>query len=232
MRPQIAGGTAAVLTRSLRGSVFGLLPLAGFYLAYRFGTVMWAVAVGGILTLAIVPMERKATGSMRWCWIGIGGVAVGGILALVTNDPRLFFLRAVIGDAAFGIAMLGSLVIRRPLIATFASWVVNIPEEYKSTRAYKRSFAVLTLVWGVVNVARAAGRGYMLAAGTLEQLVLVQILTSWPVFVVLVAFSVWYPRRLARRHVADIGGDESMINQLLLGAEETYEVELAVGAEE
>jgi hypothetical protein len=72
----------------------------------------------------------------------------------------------------------------------------------------------------------------MLAAGTLEQFVLIQILTSWPVFAVLVGFSVWYPRRLARRHVADIGGDESMINQLLLGIEETYEVELAVGAEE
>jgi intracellular septation protein A len=218
--------------KSLRGSMFGLLPLAGFYLAYRFGTVMWAVAVGAILTLAIVPVERKATGSMRWCWIGLAGVAVGGILALVTNDPKLFFLRAVIGDAVFGLAMLGSLVIGKPLIATFASWVVNIPEEYKVTKAYRRSFTVLTLVWGIVNVARAAGRGYMLAAGTLEQFVLIQILTSWPVFAVLVAFSVWYPRRLARRHVADIGGDESMINQLLLGIEETYKLELAVGAEE
>lgn len=221
-----------VLSRSLRGSIYGLLPLTGFYLGYRFLGVGWAVAIGGMLTLALVPFEKQATGSMRWSWIGIGGVVIGGIMALVTHDPKLFFLRAVIGDAVFGLAMIGSLVVGKPLIAVFASWVVTIPEEYKCTDAYKRSFWVLTFVWGVVNLARAAGRGYMLAAGTLEQFVLIQVLTSWPVFAVLVAFSVWYPRRLARRHVESIGGDEAMINQLLLGIEEAFEVKLAVGAEE
>ena len=84
---------------------------------------------------------------------------------------------------------------------------MTIPEEYKSTSAYKRSFAVLTLVWGVVNLMRAGGRGWMITHGSLEQLMVVNLATGWPVFAALVAFSVWYPRRLAQGFVESIGGD-------------------------
>jgi len=213
--------------------VFGFIPLIGFYIGQKTGGVVWAVAIGCALTLAVFPFERKITGSMRWSWVGLVGVAVSAVLALVTHDPKLFFLRAVIGDAVWGLAMLGSLVIGRPLIAVFASWVVNIPQAYKDTPAYKRSFWLLTFVWGIVNVARAAGRGYYVAEGTLDQVLVMQMLTGWPVFAALVGFSVWYPRRLAHRYVASIGGDVAMVDEILLGAlEEGHNVELISGAEE
>jgi hypothetical protein len=48
-----------------------------------------------------------------------------------------------------------------------------------------------------------------------------------------VAFSVWYPRRMAHQYVVSIGGDTAMVDQILLGAvEETYDLELLAGAEE
>lgn len=226
-------GLSAVLYRSLKGAAFGFVPLLGFYLGQKLGGVVWAVAVGCALTLVVFPFERRVTGSMRWSWIGLVGVAVSAILALITNDPKLFFIRAVIGDAIWGFAMLGSLAIGRPLIGVLASWVVTIPETYKDTTAYKRSFGILTLVWGVVNLARAGGRGYLMVDGTLDQVMVGQILTGWPVFAGLVAFSVWYPRRLARQYVLSIGGDAAMVDEILLGAvEEVHKVELLSGAEE
>lgn len=207
--------------------------MMGFYIAQKMGGVGWGVAVGAVLSVAVIPLELRTTGRMRWCWIGIAGVVFSGAMALMTDNPKLFFLRSVLGDTAFGLAMIGSLVIGRPLIATFASWAVSIPEAYRKTTAYRRSFAVLTLVWGVVNLMRAGGRGWMMTHGSLEQLMVVNLATGWPVFAALVAFSVWYPRRLATAHVADIGGDPSMVNDLLLGGvEETFDLELLTGAEE
>lgn len=226
-------GVSAVLVRSLKGACYGLVPLVGFYIGQKLGGVVWAVAVGCALTLAVFPFEKRATGSMRWSWIGLVGVAVSAILALITKDPKLFFLRAVIGDAVWGLAMLGSLAIGKPLIATFASWVVNIPQEYKDTASYRRTFGLLTLVWGLVNVARAAGRGYYMVEGTLDQVLVMQLLTGWPVFAGLVAFSVWYPRQMARQFVTSIGGDAAMVDTILLGGVlEAHNVELISGAEE
>lgn len=228
-----SGGIRAVLVRSLKGAIYGFIPLIGFYIGQKMGGVGWAVAVGGVLSLAVIPLELRTTGQMRWCWIGIAGVVFSGALALLTENPKLFFLRSVLGDAAFGVAMVGSLAIGRPLIATFASWAVTIPDEYKSTAAYKRSFAVLTLVWGIVNLMRAGGRGWMLTHGSLEQLMVVNLATGWPVFAALVGFSVWYPRRLAQGFVDSIGGDSGLADRILLGAvEETYDLELMAGAEE
>ena len=232
-QPQGSGGNKAVLIRSLKGAVYGFIPLIGFYIGQKTGGVVWAVAAGGVLSVLVIPLELRSTGQMRWCWIGLLGVAFSGGMALLTQDPKLFFLRSVLGDAAFGIAMIGSLVIGRPLIATFASWAVKIPDQYKNTVAYKRSFAILTLVWGIVNLARAGGRGWMMTHGSLEQLMIVNLATGWPVFVALVGFSVWYPRRLARAHVEAFGHDPEMADRILLGAvEETFDLELMAGAEE
>ncbi|MGH2758009.1 MAG: VC0807 family protein [Actinomycetota bacterium] len=226
-------GLSAVLFRSLKGAAFGFVPLLGFYLGQKLGGVVWAVAVGCVLTMIVFPFERRVTGSMRWSWIGLAGVAVSAALALITSDPKLFFIRAVIGDAVWGVAMLGSLAVGRPLIGVLASWVVNIPQTYKDTSAYKRSFGILTLVWGIVNLARAGGRGYLIVDGTLDQVVVGQMLTGWPVFAGLVAFSVWYPRRLARQYVLSIGGDAAMVDEILLGGVlEAHNVELITGAEE
>ncbi len=207
--------------------------MLGFYTGQRFSSIGWAVAIGLALSVAVVPLERQVTGTMKWCWIGLVGVTFSGTLALLTHDPRLFFLRSVIADAGFGLAMLGSILVRKPLIGLFASWVVTMPDDYKSTKEYKRTFDVLTFVWGVVNVMRAAGRGYLMANGSLEQLMIVNLATGWPVFAALVAFSVWYPKRQARRFVESIGGDPAMADQILLGGvEEAFDLELLVGAEE
>jgi hypothetical protein len=92
---------------------------------------------------------------------------------------------------------------------------------------------VVTLVWGVVNLMRAGGRAYVMMKATLGGVMVINLLTGWPVFAGLVLFSVWYPRRLAKRYVKSIGGEAHMVNELLLGAvEETFDVELLVGAEE
>jgi len=227
------GGTTAVLARSLKGALYGFIPLTAFYIAQRAGGIRWAVGLGIALSLAVIPLELRQTGHMRWCWVGVVGVVAGGVLALVTHNPRLFFARSVAGDAILGSAMLVSLVMRKPLVGMFASWSVKISPAYKETAAYKRSFWLVTLVWGVVNLARAGGRAYMIVKGTLGGVMLVNVLTGWPVFAALVAFSVWYPRRLARQYVTSIGGHEGMVDELLLGAvEEAYDIELLVGAEE
>jgi hypothetical protein len=219
--------------RSLKGALYGFVPLTAFYFAQRALGLHWAVGIGIGLSVAIIPLELRFTGAMRWCWVGVAGVVGGGVLALVTHNPRLFFARSVAGDAIFGIAMLGSLVIGKPLVAMFASWSVRTDEGYKETDEYKRSFWVVTLVWGIVNLMRAGGRAYVMMKATLGGVMLINLLTGWPVFAGLVLFSVWYPRRLAHRYVASIGGGKHMVNELLLGGvEETFDVELLVGAEE
>lgn len=204
-----------LLARSLRGAGLGLIPLVVFYVAYRIGGTQPAVVAGVIATLAVFPLERRMTGANRWAWIGLAGVALGAALAVATDDPKLFFLRVVIGDAVWGIAMLGSLVVRRPLIGVFASWVVPIPDEYKVTSAYRRSFGLVTFVWGSVTLVRGGVRAWLLATGTLEGFIGVQLLTGWPVFAVLLIFAVWYPRRVARRYLADQGLDPSEVDAVL-----------------
>lgn len=210
-------GASRHIVRSLRGALVGLLPTIGFYVAYRLGGNGWAVPIGVALTAAVFPLERKITGRARFAWIGLGTVVLGAALALATRNPKLFFLRAVLGDVGWGVVMLGSLVVGRPILGTFARWVVPIPDAYVQTPAYRRSFGLVTFVWGSVTLARAGIRGYLVAKGSMDRFVAVQMLSGPPVFGVLLAFAVWYPRRVARRFLASLGAPPEVVDRVMRG---------------
>ena len=207
----------AQAVRSIRAAFAGLLPAAGFYFAYRRLGSSWAVAIGIVLTLAVFPVERRMTGRNRWAWLGLVGVAGGAALALVTRNPKLFFLRAVIGDVGWGVVMLGSVAIRRPLIGVFARWVVAIPESYVRTREYLRSFGLVTFVWGAVTLARAGLRGYLIARGSVDRFVAVQVATGPPVFACLLGLAIWYPRRVARDYALSQGIPPEVVERVMRG---------------
>lgn len=100
-------------------------------------------------------------------WIGLiilvtltGAIAV----TLSTGDARLALLKAAPGAALFGVACLASLGLRRPLMffvarqftagddpAKLAAW-----NERLGSAGFRRGMRVLTLVWGLAFLAKAA----------------------------------------------------------------------------
>jgi hypothetical protein len=127
----------------------------------------------------------------------LAGIAVGTILGLVSHSPRLLLVEGSVPTAIFGLACLGSLWARRPLMLSFALELSG-PDTAKGremTRlwqheGFRRVFRIITAVWGVGFLLEAALRvviiynastGTALASSKVTPFVFAAIFSAWTV---------------------------------------------------
>jgi len=146
------------------------LPLAGYYGLRAAGASEWlALVLGGALTLPWI-----AYGLIRQRRVDITAaftltlLAVGGLMSLITGDPRVLLVRDSWLGALLGLWVLGTLFTQRPFIMVTARAVVvaKIGEagakawegKWSDDADFRRHVRILTAVWGAVFLADAGVR--------------------------------------------------------------------------
>lgn len=147
-------------------------------------------------------------------YIGLVAVVVllGSVfLALVTRDIRFALLKPAIAAAAFGIACLATLGRRRPLMFFFARQLTVGDDPTKiaawntqldASRGFRRAMRVLTAVWGLALMLKAAAWTAVALWLPPSSAVIAGPLLGVGLFAVLIAWSIAYGRRGAARLVA------------------------------
>jgi hypothetical protein len=153
-------------------------PLAAYNVLRSAGMT----AVTALLLSGVFPALGVAIGAIRHRRLDVvgalvlAGIAAGTILGLVSHSARLLLAEGSAPTAIFGVACLGSLWARHPLMFSFAREFTG-PDTTKGremTRlwqyeGYRRIFRVITAVWGVAFLLEAALRVvivYHTSAGT------------------------------------------------------------------
>ncbi len=201
---QTAGNTAA------RGSRFRSIamvvifdvagPLAAYSLLRSAGlTAVTALVLSGVFPVAGVTIA--AIRNRRLDVVGalvLAGIVVGTVLGLVSHSARLLLIEGSVPTGVFGIACLGSLRARRPLIYSFALEFAG-PDTVKGREmtglwqryeGYRRVLRVITAVWGVGFLVEAALRvvivyhtstGTALASSKVTPFLFAGVLSAWTI---------------------------------------------------
>jgi hypothetical protein len=174
-------------------------PLATYSLLRSAGmTTVTALVLSGV-----VPALGVIAGIIRHHRLDVvgalvlAGIVVGTVLGLVTHSPRLVLMEGSVPTAVLGVAFLGSLCTRRPLMFSFALEFIgpDTPNGREMTglwqyEAYRRIFRLFTIVWGVGFLLEAAFRvviiygtstGTALASSKVTPFVWVAGLFAWTV---------------------------------------------------
>jgi hypothetical protein len=174
-------------------------PLATYSLLRSAGMT----TVAALVLSGVVPAFGVAAGIMRHHRLDVvgvlvlAGIVVGMVLGLVTHSPRLVLTEGSVPTAVLGVACLGSLCTRRPLMFGFALEFVgpDTPNGREMTRLwqyeeYRRVFRVITTVWGIGFLLEAAARvgivydtstGTALASSKVTPFAWVAVLSAWTV---------------------------------------------------
>lgn len=127
----------------------------------------------------------------------LAGIVVGTVLGLVSHSTRLLLVEGSVPAAVFGVACLGSLWRRHPLMFSFALEFTG-PDTAKGremTRlwhydGYRRVFRIITAVWGAAFLLEAALRvvivyntstGTALASSKIMPFLWGAVLSAWTV---------------------------------------------------
>jgi Protein of unknown function (DUF3159) len=217
-----AGEAASGVPAEGDGSTTGVLPTFSEQLAEQLGGVrgvlessipvavfiivnFWAlrpamiVSIASALLIAIVRLLHRQT--VRHAVNGLFGVAIGVAFAWKTGSAKDFYLPGIILSAVYGLAMIASVLVRRPLVG----WIWSLLIAGGSTRwrgrpPMVRLFSRLTLLWAGTYLVKVAIQTWLFGntgahdPGT--ALGIARLALGYPPYALLLAFTVWSVRRL------------------------------------
>jgi len=189
-------------------------PLAAYSLLRSAGlTAVTALLLSGVFPALGVTIT--AIRNRRLDVVGalvLTGILVGTVLGLAFHSARLLLIEGSAPTAVFGVACLGSLRARRPLMFSFALELAG-PDSAQGSemtrlwqQGYGRIFRIITAVWGVGFLVEAGLRvvivyntstGTALAISKVMPFVFAGVLSAWTL-----AYGAYLKRRGARAAAA------------------------------
>jgi hypothetical protein len=218
--PTAAKTAASVFVPSFpRGVVRNLLLdvalpwLAVQVLTHRFGVSdLSAVALAAVFPAVSVAGTALRRGRVELIGVMVLVVLLGGLAAaFATSDVRFALMRAVPGAVLIGLACLVSLTMRAPLMffvarqftagddpEKIAAWT----ERLEMSAGFRHAMRVLTLVWGLAFLAKAALWTAVALLLPTSAALLTGPAIGFGTFALLMAWTIAYARRGAARIAA------------------------------
>jgi intracellular septation protein A len=183
----------------------GLGPSLAFYVGYKAVGLAAGIGFAVVVAVAAYVRARRQGRTGLLPWITLTMVVVQGTIGLLADDARGFFAPQLVTSAVWGVAMIGSVMIGRPLVGMFAKELFPFPEEVRASDEFRRVNGIISLVFGVSILLRGALRYLQLRNGSIDGYVLVTLLTGFPITMITIAWGLWFSRRALGRAV-DTGG--------------------------
>ena len=177
------GTSAAKGGRILSITMIVVFDIAAPLVAYNVLRSAGLSAVTALLVSGVFPAVGVSIGAIRNRRLDVvgalvlAGIMVGTVLGVVTHSARLVLVEGSVPTAFFGVACLGSLWARHPLMFSVVREFTgpDTAKGHEMTRlwhdepAFRRDFRVITAVWGVAFLVEAALRVvivYSVSTGT------------------------------------------------------------------
>jgi hypothetical protein len=207
-----AGAPAANRNRLASLAQIAVFDIAGPLVAYSLLRSAGASAVTSLVLSAAFPafgVALTVARHRRPDVIGVlvlSGILVGTVLGLVSGNARLVLLEGSVPTAVFAVVCLGSLWSKRPLMFRFALEFTG-PDTPRGRdfgsrwqyAGFRRSFRVITAVWGLAYLAEAVARIVIVEATSTGTALGISKVMPYAVAAVLVAWMAVYGQRARRK---------------------------------
>lgn len=182
-----------------RGLVESSIPVVVFVLANLLGELRPAVIASVAVALLIAGLRLAQRRPVRHAVNGLFGVAIGAGIAWRTGDERDFYLPGILYGIGYGLVLLLSAAIRQPLVGWI--WSVLVAKgrsEWRDDPRLVRTFTHLTVLWGVVWLAKVGVQAALYVAHQDTALGVARLVLGYPPYVLLLLITVWTVRRVTR----------------------------------
>lgn len=196
------GGVKGVVEAAVPITLFVVLnPL----LPDRMGPLtglQWAIVISAASAFVIAAWRAIRKEPIRHALNGLFGIALGAYLAWRSDDARDFYLPGIIQGAIYGVLLIVSALARHPVIG----WIYAVvaqggKKEWRQNKPLVDVLSRVTILWGIVFIAKNAVRTWLYWANYEDALGYVTLFGGWPVTIALTAFTIW----AVRRHMRAVG---------------------------
>jgi len=189
----------------VRGMVESSIPVIAFVAANAAWALRPALIISMATALLIAGFRLSRSQSARHAMNGLVGIGIGALLAWRTGSPVDFYVPGILFSLGYAVAMIASVVVRRPLVGWIWSVVADKgTQRWREDAPLRRVFGWLTLVWAGIYLAKVAGNAWVYFADAFTEdqkaniLGVMRIALGFPPYALLLALTVWAVRRHLR----------------------------------
>jgi hypothetical protein len=172
----------------------GVLPLGAFYAGLRLSGLTAGMAAAAAAAIVVYVLERRVGRDGLLVRLSLAFLVVQTLIGAVSDSATAYLALPVLSTAVWGLAFLGSAVIRRPLAGALACAWYPFPPEFRQSALFRRVYGIESVVWGLYLLARSALRLIVLLYVGVGGYLIVA-LTGTPLTIALLVWSIWYAIR-------------------------------------
>jgi hypothetical protein len=189
----------------VRGVIESGVPVVVFVIANILGPLKLAIVISVLSAVAIAIFRLARRQTVRNAVNGLFGIAIGAIIAWKTGSTKDFYLPGIIVSGVYGLAMLFSVPLRRPLVGwVWSLLVAGGSMRWREQPAMVRLFSRLTVLWAVTYLVKVGIQAALFQATSATDpgtaLGIARLLLGYPPYAALLAFTAWSVRRLTQAH--------------------------------
>lgn len=162
-------------------SLQSAVPVLLFVAVNRFAGLRWAVVVATIWSLKLVA-DRRRRGLPLGVFMPIvtGAVLLRGAIGAITGSETLYFGLGIATKYLVAAVLIASAVIRRPLAARAAPFLLDLEPHMVSHRTFRPTMALVTVVAGLYYTLSATLDIWLFRRSSVEGFVVLRFLANWP----------------------------------------------------
>jgi hypothetical protein len=183
----------------VRGIIDSGLPTTAFVIAITVGSLRIAIIAAVSTGLALLLFRVVRREPLEQTVSGLIGVAFAAFIATRLHRGSGFFLPGLIFNIVYAVAVVISVVVRRPFIGYVAAIADPRLASWRTNPVLRRAAALASLLWAAIFVARVAVQGPLYLANRTGWLGTARLAMGWPLWAVAGAGSIWLMRRAATR---------------------------------
>jgi len=178
---QVVRAQLAVALGGFRGSLETALPTVAFTIAYIVSQSLRPSLVIGIALAAVLVLIRAVQRSpMRYVLNSLFGILIAGVFAARSGHAKDAFLPGIITNAAYGAAMILSIVTRWPVVGFVVGTATGDPTGWREDPAMVKLCSKLTWLLVLPCVLRVVIEYPMYQADAIGALGTAKVILGWP----------------------------------------------------
>ncbi len=202
----------------ISGLIYSSVPVLVFVLLNSlFGLTVgiWG-ALGSAALITVVRVVRKEP--LQPAISGFFGVGIAAFIAYRTGSAKGFFLFGIWASLVYGSVVLGSVLVRRPLVGVIWSFLNGHGMAWRSDRKAVFAYNVATLTWVAVFGARFVVQRWLYDEDQTGWLAFARLAMGYPLTAIALVVTVWAVTRAGHRVkklAADVEAEEREIEERL-----------------
>ena len=174
---------------SLLDSLFSPFLFLVINSAFGFQPALWAsLGIGVVITVLRLLRRQKAVYALG----GLGAALLAIALCYLLKSAQAFFLPTIINGGLVTLALLTSIIIKRPAEAFTSALTRRWPLDWYWYTSVRPAYSEVTAIWVVYSTLKLAVQVFLYKQGNVDGLALFNLIGGWPALILLLVISYMY----------------------------------------